>query len=310
MTKLIWDRIGERLFEVGVDRGVLYLSDSSGVSWNGLTSVDEDTGDDTSNPVYFDGIKYLDVPLIGDYSATINAFTYPDEFLEFEGITELGEGLYVDGQDSKLFGLSYRTLVGNDLEGIDYGYKIHLVFNLTAIPDSVSYETVSESPNPIQFSWKITGIPEEAPGYRPTAHVIFDSRFLNESMLMGIEAILYGANETLDVLDGGSPSQTSSELIDGGIPSSTDLDIVDGNVVTYSASVEPRLPTLPELIDFVSFWNPKLIVPQIVTGLAQIMSGMGDLTQTNVNGLYSALPSTKLIETEVEGLYHYTGFTD
>jgi hypothetical protein len=253
MVRLLWDQIGERLYEAGVDRGVLYLADGSGVSWSGLVSVDEDFGDDASEPEYFDGIKYLDKPLTGDFSATLTAFTYPDQFADYEGIRNLGGGLLVDGQDTKLFGLSYRTKIGNDLKGIDYGYKVHLLYNLTAVPSSLSYETLSDSPNPMQFSWAITSVPTKAPGYRPTAHVILDSRYLNAQMLSGIEDIIYG-------------------------------DIDD----------PARLPTLSDLMNFVSFWNPRLIVPTPLTGLSPLIPGTGDLTQINVAGIYAALPTTRL----------------
>jgi hypothetical protein len=264
MTRLLWDQIGDRLFEAGLDHGVLYLADGSGVPWNGLVSIDEDFGDDTSEPEYFDGVKFLDKPLTGDFSATLNAITYPDSFLDYEGIRDLGGGLLVDGQDTKLFGLSYRTKIGNDLEGIDHGYKIHLLYNLTAVPDSLSYETLSESPKPMPFSWKITSVPTDAPGYRPTAHVILDSRYLNSDMLAGIEDIIYG-----------------------------------------DADGMANLPSLSNLMNFVSFWDPKLIVPTPSTGLSPLIPGMGDLTQINVDGIYAVLPTTRLHQslTAADGFY-------
>jgi hypothetical protein len=260
MTKLLWDKVGERLYEAGVDRGVLYLSDNSGIPWNGLTGIEEDVGDDTSDPAYFDGVKYSDIPSTGDYSATLSAFTYPDEFLVYEGIVSLGNGLFVDGQTSKTFGLSYRTLVGSDLDGTAHGYKIHLVYTLTAYPDSLSHETLNDSPNPLAFSWKITGIPQNAPKYRPTAHVIFDSRFLNAALLAVIEDTLYG-----------------------------------------NATINASLPSVSALMDIVSLFNPRFIIPQSVTGLANLTNAMGDLTQINVAGIFSTLPTTRLVKTAVDG---------
>lgn len=262
MPKLRWNDVGQRFYETGLDRGVLYLADRTGVPWSGLTSVEEDLSEDSSEPLYFDGIKYMDAPAFGDYSATLSAFTYPDEFLEYEGIVDLGSGLFVDGQDSKLFGLSYRTRVGNDTEGPEHGYKIHLVYNLTAIPSDVLHETLMPSSNVTEFSWTISGIPEGASGYRPTAHVIFDSRDLPVAMLAGLEDILYG-----------------------------------------DADSTAHLPTINELIDFVSFFDPKRINANTVTGLATLTSASGDLTQTKVAGVYSALPSTRLVQTGVSGFY-------
>lgn len=192
MTKLLWDKAGERLYETGLDRGVLYLSDGSGVPWNGLTGVDEDFSDDGGDPVYFDGIKQLDSPLIGNFSATLSALTYPDEFLDFEGTESLGNGLYVDNQVPKTFGLSYRTLVGNDALLTDYGYKIHLLYNLTASITGDSHETLGSSVNPVEFSWSIGSVPVEIAGYRPTAHLIFDSSRMVGTLLQSIEDILYG----------------------------------------------------------------------------------------------------------------------
>jgi hypothetical protein len=264
MAKLRWDQVGERLYEAGVDRGVLYLTDGSGVSWNGLISVEEDTDGDASEPAYFDGIKYFDRPSIGDYSATLNAFTYPDEFLTLEGIESLGNGLFVDGQYSKLFGLSYRTRIGNDIDGLDHGYKIHLVYNLTTVPDATTHETLNESPNPLNFSWKITGIPQTATGYRPTAHIIFDSRFLNAVLFAALEDLIYGDFDTA-----------------------------------------PRQPSISELIDFISLFGPRHIVPDTVTGLAGLPAGPGDLTETNVSGVFSTLPSTRLVKITPDGLNQY-----
>lgn len=262
MTKLQWDQVGERLYEAGLDRGVLYLSDGTGVPWNGLTSVEEDMSGDGSTPAYYDGVKYLDIPSIGDYEATLSALTYPDEFLEYEGISSLGNGLFVDGQDSKLFGLSYRTLVGNAVDGTDHGYKIHLVYNLTSVMNASNFETLNETLNPQLFKWRIMGVPQEALNYRPTAHVIFDSRYLNAEMFEALEAMLYG-----------------------------------------DADDNPTIPSISELLDFVTFFGPKLINPNSVTGLSTLTNGNGDLTQIKVAGIFAALPNTRLVETSVDGFY-------
>lgn len=192
MARLTWDNVGDRIYELGIDRGVLYLSDGSGVPWNGLTSVDEDNSSE-SEPVYFDGMKYRDVQSPSDYSATLKAFTYPDEFLEFEGYESAG-GLLVGNQRPKNFGLSYRTLIGNDLEGSEYGYKIHVLYNLSASPDTKSYASMSDQDSPSEFSWSVTGVPKFVPGFRPTCHIVFDSTKLDPADLSLVEDILYGTD--------------------------------------------------------------------------------------------------------------------
>lgn len=196
MSRLLWDKNGQRFFEVGVDRGVLYLKDGSGVPWNGLVSVEEGFGNDGSEPMYFDGRKTLDAPLVGDFSATLTAFTYPPEFQEYEGVGALGNGLFVDDQEPKTFGLSYRTLIGNDIQGPDRAYKIHLLYNLAATPSSKNRETLTDSPTPTNFSWSLSSTPQAANGYRPTAHVILDSRDMWPDMREGLESILYGGTTT------------------------------------------------------------------------------------------------------------------
>lgn len=301
MTKLIWDQVSERLYETGLDRGVLYLSDGSGIPWNGLTSIEEDMGDDTTTPMYYDGVKYLDNPSIGDFAATLTALTYPTEFLAYEGVVNLGNGTYVDDQSSKPFGLSYRTKVGNAVVGSELGYKIHILYNLTATPGPMTRQTIDSRATPLLFSWKLSGIPEYAPYARPTAHVILDSRFLSSSMLAALEDMLYGKNVTdepsvdgdLDLLD----------ILDGGSATSSGTGVVDGDLVTTSPAAPATLPTLAELIDFISFWNPKRIIPQSVTGLADLVDGTGDLTETHIEGLFTALPTNRLEYTEIDGIY-------
>jgi hypothetical protein len=350
MTKLVWDQVGERLYETGVDRGVLYLSDGSAVPWNGLTSVNETAGDDVTTPVYFDGVKYQDVQSTGDFAATLTAFTYPDEFLEYEGVVDLGNGVFVDGQNSKVFGLSYRTMVANDVNGIDHGYKIHILYNLTATSSAVSYNTMSSVAEPIPFSWTLAGVPEDVDNFRPTAHVIFDSRVLNVGLLKAIEDLLYGRDDpyqtegfldgesassagdgfldggstlfsgvdfvdgglvpvsNINVLDGGIYSSSGVGLLDGGIYSSSGIGLLDGgpSALLPSPGGPSYLPTLRALMEFVYFWDPMYIIAQPVTGLSQIVSGVGDMTMTNVDGIFSALPNSKLLPSFVDGFYDLT----
>lgn len=197
MTQLVWNQIGDRRYETGVDRGVLYLPDDTGVAWNGLTAVDEDGSATTSTAYYFDGVKYLEKRKTGTYSGTLQALTYPDEFLPFDGYQTVHEGLLASDQPVRdYFGLSYRTLVGNDLEGQDYGYKLHLLYNLVATPETKTFNTVSSSIGITPFSWKISGVPIPVPGFRPTNHFVLDSSRMHPGFLEILEEILYGTDDT------------------------------------------------------------------------------------------------------------------
>lgn len=196
MTKLIWDQIGEKVYETGVYQGVLYSSSGNGVVWNGLTSVEEDQSDLKQTPYYLDGVKYFNERSTSDFSGTLKAIYYPDEFLEFDGYQSSAPGLLLDGQPVRsLFGLSYRTLIGDDIQGTALGYKIHLLYNLTATPSNKNYATNSKSATALEFSWKITGIPEVTPGYRASAHAVIDSRKIEPWKLVYVENILYGSDE-------------------------------------------------------------------------------------------------------------------
>jgi hypothetical protein len=194
MAELVWDQAGDRLYETGVSKGVLYKDDTYGVAWNGLTAIEEDVGTE-SEPVYFDGVKFNDIITIGDFSAVLRAFTYPDEFLKYEGTLKDQTGFYVMNQPQSRFGLSYQTKIGDDIIESDAGYKIHILYNLTAIPSSRSYETMSDNVDPIEFEWSISSIPEEIENFRPTAHVVFNSRELDPNLLKDIEELLYGNEE-------------------------------------------------------------------------------------------------------------------
>jgi hypothetical protein len=194
MAELVWDQIGDRTYETGVSKGVLYEADGHGVSWNGLTSLEESISS-SSTAVYFDGIKFNDIVTPGDFSAVMRAFTYPEEFLKYEGTQEEQEGLYILQQPQQRFGLSYQTKIGNDVDGPSAGYKIHILYNLTAVPSNRSYQTLGLDVTPLEFEWTITAIPEELDNYRPTAHIIFDSTKLDPNLLADIEDILYGSED-------------------------------------------------------------------------------------------------------------------
>lgn len=191
MALLVWDQVADRLYETGISKGVLYEPDGNGVVWNGLTSVEEDDNNEVE-PVYFDGVKIDDVVTIGDFSGTLRAFTYPDEFLVYEGTIQDQTGFYLTGQPKSQFCLSYQTKIGNSVSGVDLGYKIHILYNLTAIPSTKTYKTMSLETDPIEFEWTLSSIPEDIENYRPTAHVIIDSRKFNSTKLAALGVILYG----------------------------------------------------------------------------------------------------------------------
>lgn len=199
MAAITWDDTGERLYETGVDRGVLYLPNSSGVyengvAWNGLTNVTERPTGGESNPQYADNIKYLNLISAEEFEATIEAFTYPDEFAECDGSAAPTEGVFIGQQSRKPFGFSYRTLVGNDVDGTEYGYKLHLIYGAMAEPSEKSRDTVNDSPEAMEFSWELTTTPVPVQGMKPTAHITIDSTKVDENDLETLEDMLYGAD--------------------------------------------------------------------------------------------------------------------
>jgi hypothetical protein len=197
MTVLVWDQVGERRYETGVDRGVLYLPDASGdyntgVAWNGLTTVNETPSGAAATPQFADNIKYLNLVAHEEFGATVDAYTYPDEFALCDGTVEPVDGVHIGQQSRKLFGLCYRTRLGNDLEGNDYGYKLHLVYGALAAPSQKSYGTINDTPAAIAFSWAVTTTPVAVTDAKPTALVTVDSTRVDPAKLAALEAILYG----------------------------------------------------------------------------------------------------------------------
>ena len=195
MARLVWSAVGSKTFEAGVDRGVLYL-DGQGVSWNGITGVNEEPTGGDSKPYYQDGVKYLNISAREEYEATLTAFTYPMEFAVCDGSARVRPGLFLGHQRRKSFGFSYRTKVGNDLEGIDFGYKIHLVYNALAEPSTRGFTTLGKDTDVSDFSWKITTKPLKIPGYNATAHMTLDSRYIHPITLGKLEAMLYGDDDS------------------------------------------------------------------------------------------------------------------
>ena len=195
MTALQWDQVGERRFETGIDRGVLYTEDGWVVPWNGLVSISESKSREVK-PYYLDGIKYLDHHVPGDYAARLGAYTYPDELDELLGQNSYAPGVMLHDQPNKLFHLSYRTREGNDTNGVDAGYKIHIIWNIMAVPSDVSFNTIGDNPSPGLFEWNLTATPSQMFGIRPTSHISFHSRHMEFGVLADLEALLYGTEDT------------------------------------------------------------------------------------------------------------------
>lgn len=198
MAKLVWDATGEKRYETGVNQGVLYVMDKGtypkGVVWNGLTSVTESPSGAEATPLYADDIKYLNLVSAEEFGATIEAYTYPDEFMECDGSAVLIEGAYIGQQSRKTFGLCYRTTVGNDVDNTAHGYKLHLIYGALAAPSQKAYATINDSPEAITFSWEVSTTPVPVTGYKPTATLIIDSTKVDAEKMAALEAALYGSD--------------------------------------------------------------------------------------------------------------------
>lgn len=197
MSKLVWDAVGERYYETGVKKGVLYVMDKgaygNGVAWNGLTAVTEAPSGAEATPLYADDIKYLNLMSAEEFGGTIEAYTYPDEFKACNGEAELVAGISIGQQARKAFGFCYRTVLGNDVDENEHGYKLHLVYGAKAAVSEKAYATINESPEPITFSWEFTTTPVEVEGFKPTSIVTIDSTKVDAAKLAALEAKLYGS---------------------------------------------------------------------------------------------------------------------
>ena len=201
MAKIVWDQSGQRLYETGVKMGVLYVQDESGtypkgVAWNGLTAVNETPSGAEATPLYADDIKYLNLRSAEDFGATIEAYMYPEEFEKCDGSAELAPGVKIGQQARNAFGLCYRTVLGNDIAGNDYGYKLHIIYGATAAPSEKSYATINDSPEAITFSWEVNCTPVEVEGFKPTASLVIDSTKVDAEKLAALEAKLYGGESS------------------------------------------------------------------------------------------------------------------
>lgn len=207
MARLNWDQTGDRLYETGVEKGVLYPAGTgesagtypAGYAWNGLTKVTESPSGAEPSPLYADNQKYLELMSTEEFGATIEAYTYPDEFAECDGSAEIATGVSIGQQTRKAFGFCYKTLIGNDVLGTDKGYKLHLVYGCKAKPSSKDNETVNTDPNAATFSWELSTTPVAVTGKKPTAHIVIDSTKVNANDLAELEAILYGTDAAGEV---------------------------------------------------------------------------------------------------------------
>lgn len=198
MSKLVWDQTGDRLYETGVKNGVLYPQATGGtypkgVAWNGLTAVTESPSGAEASPMYADDIKYLNLISAEEFGATVEAYTYPDEFAECDGSASLVDGVVIGQQTRKAFGLCYRTTLGNDTDGNEYGYKLHMIYGAMAAPSEKAYASINDSPEAITFSWELTTTPVSVTGHKPTALLTIDSTKVDAEKLAALEAILYGS---------------------------------------------------------------------------------------------------------------------
>jgi hypothetical protein len=266
MTKIQWDNIDERTYQGGVDRGVLYSQDGPAVPWNGLVSMEESSISELK-AYYLDGVKVLENLSPGEFQGKLKAFTYPEEFDRAMGLAVVTPGLIVTEQPTQSFNLSYRTLVGNPIEGTDYGYKIHILYNLIAQPDTRTYTTLSDADQGMEFVWNLTGTPPKISKFRPTVHVIIDSRTTPIDVLKLVEDRLYGSDTT-------SPNFPSIMEIGEYFGYLGALIIIDNGDGTWTA--------LDESETYITMLNDTTF--QIENTDAVIVDDAYDISSTNVGG--------------------------
>lgn len=271
MARLTWSTVGERYFEAGIDRGVLYVDDL-GYAWNGLTSVNETPSGGDPQPYYLDGFKYLNIAANEEFEASIEAFSAPSAFDICDGTAAVANGLFATQQPRWPFGLSYRTGVGNDIDGIEHGYKIHLVYNALAKPTTRSYSTLNASTDPTKFSWDITTLPPMASGIKPTAHFVIDSRLTPDVIMTQLESRLYGT----DVMPAELPSVEELQgMFSGFVPYKLveiepdvyvimETDDADGKAFLMPYPVNPSPDGEPLL--WLDNNYPGFVVPYLITG--------------------------------------------
>ena len=197
MARLIWDEVGQRFFETGVKNGVLYVQDNdgsykNGVVWNGLTAVTESPSGAEETPLYADDVKYLTLRSAEQFGATIEAYTYPEEFEQCDGSAQIAAGVTIGQQARRAFGLCYRTAIGNDIQGQEFSYKLHLLYGCTVAPSEKSYSTINDNPEAITFSWELSTVPVPVDGFKPTASLVIDASKVDEGKMQLLEDALFG----------------------------------------------------------------------------------------------------------------------
>lgn len=262
MAELKWDELGQRFYEAGVDRGVLYPNKGSGVVWNGLVSIDETPSGGENRPHYIDGVKYYNETVSSEFKASLEAFTYPDEFAELNGSSR-DLALSFEDQPRQEFGLSYRTLVGSDVDSDQLGYKIHIIYNATASSRKSSYATISNQKDPSNFSWDITARPVFINGFKPTAHIIWDSTKVGRHKTEELERILYGSKSS-----------------DAKLPSIEQLMAINhwGSSLQINENINTGIAPLTYM-------------------------GLSDLTGDVSSGIYSKHTNSRLVPTSTPGIY-------
>lgn len=261
MAKLIWNEVGKRFYETGVRMGVLYLKEIDGtyplgVAWNGLTAVTESPSGSEPNPIYANNAKYLNMLSKEEFGATIEAYTYPDEFGECDGSAEIVEGVKVKQQKRKEFGLAYRTVLGNDVSGNDHGYMLHIIYGALATPSEKAYQSLNDSPEVLTFSWEVTTTPVPISLGRPTAHITINSTKMDPIKLEKLEAVLYGTSDTDPYLP--SPEEVLELILFVAGYSITEL--IAG--VSSEFKIDPMIPSL-EMSRYAIFADDELISGKI-----------------------------------------------
>jgi hypothetical protein len=277
MAPLTWDQVGDKVYETGVDRGVLYLPNESGVydagyAWNGLVTVTESPSGAEPSAQYADNIKYLNLVSAEEFGATIEAFTYPDEFGQCDGTASPSDGVLLGQQGRKTFGLCYRTRLGNDLTGVDYGYKLHLIYGALAAPSEKAYSTINDSPEAITFSWEVATTPVPTSSYKPTSLIVVDSTVVASDDLSNLEEILYGTEGVDPRLP--LPDEVIS-LFAGAI---TVVRLVGANAPSYNSGT--HVVTLPAVVGVTWQVNGATKTsgaqPAMTTGQTSVVTAVAD----------------------------------
>ncbi len=303
--KLVWDKTGERLYETGVKNGVLYPRISNGtypkgVAWNGLSSVSESPSGAEATPVYADDIKYLNLISVEEFGATIEAYTFPPEFALCDGTAEVATGVYIGQQQRQVFGMVYKTVLGNDVDLNDYGYKLHLIYGGLAAPSEKAYATINDSPEAITFSWEVTTTPVEVTGFKPTAQLTIDSTKVNAGALLALETILFGSenadprlplpDEVAALFSGSAPVAVALVSID---PDHEETDVVLSKtiVMTFNNKVYQETVTVMSeggtLVAGAKTWNAVGTVLTFTPDTALVTDTMYFVSITGVVDVYN-----------------------